>query len=624
MYLTSRQKKILLYLNKFSNPVTGKTIAKYLNVSVRTIQTEIKVINKTYGFKVIESSNKGYTLNRNKVKNTVFLIPNEDDFTSILKLLILEDISNLDDLADKLFLSPSALQQRLKKIDAKLKKYNLNILRQDNHVKINGSEYHKRQLIHDMIMRETKLNFNNIESASNYFININIQRIQDIIMTAIRRHGYYVESCYAPSLIINILIALSRIRENYFIESQSIDATPNTTEYQIAKEICEQLGNHWYISITENDVQYISMIIMGRVKADTSNLTHDNTEANQSVEILKIIKNTFNYYMLSVDYNDSFLTKFIEHINALIVRARSNQCAINLISENLKEMSPFVYDVAIHLAKSLEEYFDIKITDEEIGLLSVYIGFVIEQSTASNHLVNILLACDEYHHIADYILSKLKSNYKNQIRIINVVNNLTPTMDLQNVDLIIHTTSINVLGKKSVLISPFYTEEDSLNIDNAINAVLIKKRKKRNQDLLLTYFDEKLYFKNKGIKNKVNAIKFLGNHLEKMNICEKGFTESVLRREAISSTCFLGTFAVPHAIELNAKFTQFCVLIEEDGIKWDDNNINCVFMIAVSKDDRKAFMEIYSGIVQILCDKESIDKLIKAPDFSSFINHFNR
>ncbi len=624
MHLTSRQKKVLLYLNKFSNPVTGKTIAKYLNVSVRTVQTEIKVINKTYGFKVIESSNQGYTLNRNKVKNTVFLIPNEDDFTSILKLLILEDVSNLDDLADKLFLSPSALQQRLKKIDAKLKKYNLNILRQDNHIKINGSEYDKRQLIHDMIMRETKLNFNNIESASNYFININVQRIQDIIMTTIRRHGYYVESCYAPSLIINILIALSRIRENYFIESQSINVTPNTTEYQIAKEICEQLGNHWYISITENDVQYISMIIMGRVKTDTSNLIHDNSEANQSVEIFKIIKNTFNYYMLSVDYSDSFLTKFIEHINALIVRARSNQCAVNLISENLKEMSPFVYDVAIHLAQSLEEYFDIKITDEEIGLLSVYIGFVIEQSTAGNHLVNILLACDEYHHIADYILSKLKSNYKNQIRIINVVNNLTPTMDLQNVDLIIHTTSINVLGKKSVLISPFYTEEDSLNIDNAINAVLIKKRKKRNQDLLLTYFDEKLYFKNKGIKNKVNAIKFLGNHLEKMNICEKGFTESVLRREAISSTCFLGTFAVPHAIELNAKFTQFCVLIEEDGIKWDDNNINCVFMIAVSKDDRKAFMEIYSGIVQILCDKESIDKLIKAPDFSSFINHFNR
>ena len=103
-------------------------------------------------------------------------------------------------------------------------------------------------------------------------------------------------------------------------------------------------------------------------------------------------------------------------------------------------------------------------------------------------------------------------------------------------------------------------------------------------------------------------------------IAKKGFTDSVVMREDLSSTCFFDTFAIPHAIELNAYQTSFSILTTEDFLPWDDNKIKVVFMIAVSQSDRKEFEKIYHGIIDILCDKNSILQLSQAETYMEFIN----
>ena len=81
-----------------------------------------------------------------------------------------------------------------------------------------------------------------------------------------------------------------------------------------------------------------------------------------------------------------------------------HQSLINLISENIRETSPFVYDVAVHLAKTLEDTFQIQVIDEEIGLLSIYIGFIIEQSHTIDDKVKVLIICNDYKDMANNML----------------------------------------------------------------------------------------------------------------------------------------------------------------------------------------------------------------------------
>lgn len=87
----------------------------------------------------------------------------------------------------------------------------------------------------------------------------------------------------------------------------------------------------------------------------------------------------------------------------------------------------------------------------------------------------------------------------------------------------------------------------------------------------------------------------------------------------MSSTCFFETFAIPHAMELNAKKTMFCVLINENGIHWDQHQIKIVLMIAVKQQDRLEFMKIYNSIIHVLWNQSKVAKLIQAQDYQDFI-----
>lgn len=111
----------------------------------------------------------------------------------------------------------------------------------------------------------------------------------------------------------------------------------------------------------------------------------------------------------------------------------------------------------------------------------------------------------------------------------------------------------------------------------------------------------------------------MGQNVIDYGLCKDGFIESVLEREQLSSTCFFDTFAIPHALDMNATHTMICVLTSENGIKWDEHTIHIVLMLAVQQNDRKKFMELYNGIVQTLEKPEKVNKLVSADNLMFFL-----
>ena len=542
------------------------------------------------------------------------------DLTALLKLLILDHTSiHFDALADQLYVSSSTLTRRLGRLEKLLEQYQLTLNRKKNLISIQGNENNKRQLIYDMIVRETNANFHSPEKLRKYFPNLNFTRIQEIVISAIQGRNYYLEPCHTSNLIINLMVALSRIRNHFPMEYPALSMPADSTEYLIAQDICGKLGEHWSISFQPEDIAFIAMLITGQIKSSRHQEDLEDKE-HLLFFIQKIILETFGYYALEFQ-NETFLTNFVHHILALIQRARNHQYVTNLVSENVRELNPFIYDVSVHLAHILEQEFQISVIQEEINLLSIYIGLMLHPSSGKDQ-VRALLVCDEYHHIAEYLTERLCHDFSAKLQIVDVLTHIPSNLSTQNVDLILHTIPLHILGARTLLISPFYRKSDFLAVEHTLDLLLMERQHLRHRNLLLTYFDPSLFFRNQGIRTKEEAIRFLGNHLENMGICQKGFTESVFRRESLSSTCFFESFAIPHAIELNAKLTQFCVLIEEEGVLWDDVKIPCVFMIAVKQADNPAFSEIYSSTVDFLCDKAALAQLTAAENFSAFIRCF--
>lgn len=629
MEYSKRQKAIILYLGsrQKQSPVEtpGKQIADHLQISLRTLQHEIAAINRGSKGAIITSSNRGYSLKREAI-TSLHLSPQlqDDDEMQILKCLLLErGPFYLEDLEERFFLSTSAFLNKTKKLNHMLTDYQLEIIREKNRIYISGTEYQIRRLIHDLIMREIGLTYDSLEIASNYFKNINTVEVQALILSAIHKHEYFIESCYTTNLVINILTAFSRIDSHYQAEEVLVPDYETLPEYWIARDICAEATSHFQMSFAEQDVLYITLLVLGQIKPLSEQSLLNAMQKEETDKILRIINVTFQSYMLNIDYN-SYLPNFVRHIQALIVRARNHQFVINLISENIKETSPFVYDVAVHLAKSLEDTFQIQIIDEEIGLLSIYIGFIIEQSNTAKDKVKVLIVCNDYKNMAQKILERLRTTLSDYIEIADVLLHSPSPAKCTQAELVIHTIPIPENVQQAVLISPFFTTEDQRKIVETVTKIQKIKTQKQNQEILKSYFSEQLYFRNVGLHTKGEVLRFLGEKVEASGLCSPGFTQSVLKRESMSSTCFMNSFAIPHALELNATRTCFAVLVDEKGIHWDDCYIHCVFMIAVCREDRKEFMKIYSAIIQYLLSENAVQKLTQASNFKEFIACMNQ
>lgn len=606
-----------------TTPVKGKYLAVTLDLSLRTIQKEISLINKE--LPLIKSTNKGYSIDSDLLPAISMIEDEEKDLNHQLlkKLFFSKERIRIEELADMFFISLSTLENKLKEIDHDLQKFCLKISRQKGFLRISGTELNKRRFISGLIMNEVDPTFNTIDNLSSFFGEIDISKTKSIILNAIHKHDFFVEKNYSSNLLINIILALYRMRIDSYIETipDSL-VTADSVEYQISLDICNQYADHWSIQPKENDIIYVATLIMGQIKPISLKKNEEHTPEILTRDFIDEINNvlleTFNYYLLDINYQQ-FLYNFALHIDGLIKRASSKQLISNEVLDNLKRNCPFIYEVAISISEKIASKYNISISDEEIGYISIHIGFLIENSTEDNRLIKVLLLTKDYHRISDNIVKKLTETHGDHIEI-RSINNGVPEKSIDStVDLIISTNPINVIGKKVVTVSPFFSLMDQLEVDNAIRLCIKEKEINYQNKLLSSFFHEKLFFKTSKIQTKDDAIKFLSNEIIDFGLADAEFTSSVFKREAMSSTCFFDTFAIPHAIEMNAKKTMFCVLINESGIKWGENTISIVLMIAVQKDDRKKFMDIYNSIVRILWNKEKANLLAKSNNFEEFI-----
>lgn len=621
----SRKSRIIHLISKSREAVTGKDLSLSLDLSLRTIQSEIAAINQE--LPLIRSSNRGYTIiSENYTKlNTQLLKDQDNEDHMILRKLIFEAWP-MDELAEKLYMSTPTLDRKMKALSSFLSQYQLEFVRENAFVRIDGDELSKRRLFNYLIYQETGPAFNSLDSLNNYFPDIDVEKIKSIALNSIHKFDHYVESNHMTNMILNIAIALSRMRSNNYVEPSSSkeQMNPNLVEYQIASEICSQYANHWHITPDNNDISSIAALLSGQIRTLTDNFECVDMPGVLSqefvTEIGDILLSVFNYYMLNVDFSDS-LYNFALHVDGMIKRTRNLIPTQNELYCNIKFSCPFIYEVSLTIARKIAEEYGAVITDSEIGYISIHIGYLIEHSAETKEKVRVILFCNDYRHICDIIQQKLLDNFSDLIELTVLQSNSVDKLMSLKSDLIFTTQPLNLVGKNILSISPFYTMMDHINADNAIHACLQEKEKAYRNQFLSSFFHENLFFKGDNFQNKEEVIQFLGQKIIDFGLAEDGFIESVLKRESLSSTCFFETFAIPHAMDMNARKTMLSILVSENGILWDEHRIHIVLMIAVQQKDRKEFMKLYNGIVQSLENPQKVKQLISAKSHVEFINY---
>ena len=617
---SARQNKIISLISQSDKAISGKELSLKTALSLRTVQSEISQINKI--LPLVLSTNKGYRIDRDVFSTLTAAKTDEStDGKKILYSLFFSDSPYYyEDLAEDLYLSSSTLDNRIKELNGELSSYGLCIRKSNGFLSIEGEERNKREYIRKLMEDELSSSYLDLTYLENYFEDTDIEHIRLIFINSIDSHNCYIDQIYLDNVLVSIIIALYRMRDDHYITQSIVNIPETAVEYQISKDICSQYSDHWHIEPTNEDVQYVASLLIGQVRslalADGINKPEEVMKESFVNEIDSILSDTFSKFLLDIDYSAQ-LSNFCLHIDAMLKRAKINRPAENLLLENLKKNSPFIYDVSVYITQRIAERFDVRISESEIGFISVHIGYLIESSLQNNKKINLILYCDDYHNIADKIQNSLRANLADfaHIDVVRYIDLEDPR--IKAADIIITTKSLDIFGKKIVRISPFYTLQDQMKVLPTVQSSIEEKEDRRMMDLFHRFFSQDLFFKSNELTNRDEIIDFMSQKLVDKNIVDEGFKASCMKRESLSPTCFFGSFAIPHAMELNARQTMCCVYINDKGIRWGQEEVYLVIMIAGLKSDLADFMELYNGFIQLM-DPVSVAEIVKAKDFSDF------
>ncbi len=625
---TFRQIEILKILASRNDYVTSNAITSILNITRRTLISDIKVIN--YNNEFIISNNKGYKINdehSDEINSILFNYQDDDkNLDSIIRYILIKNSNvTINELLNSFYISDSKLVKFFDQINKQIKPYNLTINRKNNIVSIDGDEQDKRLLLGNIIHNESYSFFSDIDNFKDYFPNIPVDEICPMVVSVINEYGYSIPKYYEINFLINILVTLSR---NPFIISNSYEQSPNTSkDYEsrvIAYKINEMLETKFHIHYINKliTIKEIEQILEGFIARDDQKPRVFDLSDSFVMIIRNIVEETFKYYYLtSIDYQD-FLSVFCIHVSEMIKRCMNS---ISYVPTNIsiKQNAPYVYEIAVSIASRIAKTFNINIPEIEINLISIHIGYAIEQAIDKSSIAPIAIVT-QFEKSGDLIADKIVKTIGYKVQIMGFYSSAYEIpYGLYKKCLIVSTEKEDVNNKNLCIISPFALDSDVIKLQETITSFIKDRNNKEVSQLIDKYLNNDTFFIVDEAMDKEDAINYLCAKAFENGDVLKDFNVQVLNREKLSSTCFFNKFAIPHSNIQNANNTKLYVLINNNKVIWDRARIKIVCLILIKRETNDDFRKLYAGLSEILCNNTSlfdnVDKINSLDDFLYYL-----
>ena len=622
--ISARQRKLLTLLSR-ENVITGEVLASLLSVTSRTVRNEVSSINTILGCIIIRSSSKGYSLDPqyfHLLRETQVYA----DEKSLRMLLIWNIFSNrcsnkAVDLADEYFVNVSTIHQILNCIREDLALYQLQLVKKGPFYRVEGTEFARRIFLNTMILQDAHSGAFDIETFDSLFEQIDITQLRSALLTILLSNSLHPEQVNLDSLTLNIAIAFDRLLKNQPVNFLFLQLPflPESAEYRSAEDIAHYFSRQYHMEVSEQDIRYFYLLVFGQTKRPYENLLDEAFISAVDV----ILSKTFQRFNLVCPYKP-ILEELAYHIYFLIIRCRIGTATCNSLVDNLKNQSPFIYDVAVNLAEQIHQHFSVVVEDSEIGYLALILGSMLDQENTPDEKLNVVIVCGTHRTVGQKIQERLTEHFSGQLNFLGTIASL-PCHVASSEHLLFLSCLFEAVPYENVLtVGAILSERDIRHIEDYLSSYRQKIARERFHSLAKDFFSEKLFFHNRSFSDKYEIIRFLTQKLKAYGYASEAFGEEVLKRERISSTCFMDSFALPHALTFSAERSALCILSSDTALSWDQHQIKFVCLLALAQKDRERFQPLYQHLVDILCDPQSLSDVTEAADFASFMEQMSR
>ena len=641
--LNLRQWEIIQILLEQKEYIRANTLADYLNVSSRTIQTEmitLKQILEKEEICLYAKRGRGYLLDEQARKKLGQLTVQEDEAEVkqlLLTLLYAEKALDIDELSDCFYMSRTTFENELKKAK-NLLSYGtgkLSIARQKNTIRIIGTEKTKRQLINALIVSCDHAGVSvDLKNYSDYFSCEELELVKNIVLRALCRNHIYISDVGIVALTIHVLVNTRRVRsgqslqEPYCVMPGGVEKE-SSKERMAAEEVYQELEKRLNIHFNFYEIEAIAYHISFRQYFPTDGLGVEGLSQSMDEHLTEVLKGILeeirDAYLMDFTRDSDLLIGITYHLKSYLDRmsCQSVYPYQNPILKDIKNNYPFIFELSYYTRDKLLLYLGINLDESEVGYIAIHFGAAVERLKFQdrNQKIRFALISHMDYPNSRFLLSKLNSIYGDRVTVYGPYSSIDLEEALEcDAQFVLTTTRINTVqfpkNVQVIQINPLLTQQDVKNINAAM-----KRQNNKNLDLekMLEFFKPEFYDTNVDVKTPEEVISFMSKRLYEAGMVEEGFEESVRKRETFSTTTMFPLIAMPHPAQAFAKKPVIAVALLKKPVDWNKMKTQLVFMISIRPEDRPYLKGFYELIVALSEDISYVQRLLEAPDLETFI-----
>ena len=584
--MNTRALSIIKILLNSVEPVSSLALSQEIGCSTKTIQNEIKEVNKELkNCEIVSIRGIGYKIEGNlddiDIKNSDLY--DYDRVEYIIKKIINisstdKDTIKLEDLADSMYVSLSTVKNDLKEVKKILNEYNLKI--SSKHKQGICIEASEEDIIKFIINYSNKVdNSLNIKDFLNNNIIENLFSIKKILLDTLSYENMILTDNEFKNIVNYISIYLSR---------------NNTNQSDFIKEYIKKYKSKKEKPISEDEQLLIRKAIKEFCRdlniATSINLSHDKV----------------------------FEECLFNHISNLYKRADLGINQYEITAGEIKLKYPFPFELGKIAKKTIEKNLNMEISEDEVENIALHIGGALERIDKRDEkkVYKTIIVCTSGVGTSMLIKSKLENIFKGKLEIIKVIPSyLIDYINVLDIDFVISTVEVNLENVNVIKVSPMLTDKEIKLIEKYIETENVYI------DLdIQNLFSSELFFKDIKAETRSQVIDIMSKKLVEKGYIDDTMRQSYFERETIATTEIGNMVAIPHGANGEVYENKVAIGILKEPISWEVGKVRLIIMLALDKekilDYEDVFSKIYKRVDSIakvisICENKSYEKFIK-------------
>ena len=619
----------IIAIARTKNYFSLEELAEDLEVSTRSIRNFIKQLNNDLKgiASIINERGKGYRLDIVDKQSFESLLENnssEDDLLNYQKgriafifdkLINSEETYTLDDLSSEMHISRTTLVNEIKKAAVSLETYSLIIEGKPNRgMELKGKELDLRFYILDNIYEVL---------YGDYPLDADISESIEKIS-----NKYNLESTTQTRLMEFITIMLDRLLKNHPLTEieEKHKKLLNTKDHQIVLEMVEAIERQLPVEIPQSEILFITIPIAGRRTPTNNRTLADITITNDVKRLLEQIVEQVGFKKKLIQENESFFKDLQYHLTFMLNRLIFGLRLKNPLLADVKSKYPVAYKMAEIAGQVIENRYELKVPEDELGYLAFYFAVFIGQSEVKvKRFQRAAVVCGTGRGTAKLVAIQLERVLNENTEIDLFSERDVSKEMLDQYDLVFSTVKLPFETNTSfIMIKEIFDEK---NVTKEIEkATYMQKLKIKNgddyQSVVTHLVTKENFFLLDSEKGYHENVLDMVEHLVQIGRLDHGFKERLKDREEKGSMVFDRFIAFPHTFNHQSKSIELAIGVFPKKIITDGKEVKLVFLLGLPEQqndhNEHLIVKIYDEIIRIANNQRLIDQLGNVCTYEEF------